>query len=98
MKLRSFKLGSFLGKTALATAALGLFLAAGAPAAKADDWDNCNRRISYSESRYRQAVERFGPYSREARHWNHERHEAYERREHLRHEYREHHRDRDDRY
>jgi hypothetical protein len=98
MKLHSFKIGSFLGKTALATAALGFFLAAGAPAAKADDWDNCNRRISYTESRYRQAVERFGPYSRDARHWDHERHEAYERRKHLRHEYRERHRDRDDRY
>ena len=95
MKLHSFNLSSFLGKTALAAAALGFFLAAGAPAARANDWDDCNRRISYTEWRYHQAVERFGPYSRDARHWAHERHEAYE---HLRHEYREHHRDRDDRY
>ena len=95
MKLLSFKPGLFLGKTALATAALGIFLAAGAPAAKANDWDDCNRRISYTESRYNEAVEHYGPYSRQARHWDHERHEAYERREHLRHEYREHHRDYD---
>jgi hypothetical protein len=98
MKLLKSNLGSFLGKTALATAALGFFLAAGAPAAKANDWDDCNRRISYTDSRYREAVERFGPYSRDARHWEHERHEAYERQARLRREYREHHHDRDDRY
>jgi len=98
MKLLSFNLGPILGKTALATAALGFFLAAGAPAAKANDWDDCNRRISHTEYHYREAVERYGPYSRQARHWDHERHEAYECREHLRHEYREHHRDWDDRY
>jgi len=98
MRPISFKLGSFLGKTALATAALGFFLAAGAPAAKANDWDDCNRRVSYTEWRYHEAVGHSGPYSREARHWAHERHEAYERQAHLRHEYREHHRDRDDRY
>jgi hypothetical protein len=92
MKLLSFKIGSFLGKMALATAALGFFLAAGAPAAKANDWDDCNRRVAYTEWRYHEAVERFGPYSRDARHWEHE------RQAHLRHEYREHHRDRDDRY
>ena len=95
MKLLSCNRGSLLGKTALATAALGFFLAAGAPAAKANGWDDCNRRISYTESRYHEAVERYGPYSRQARHWEHERHEAFERREHLRHEYREHHRDYD---
>jgi hypothetical protein len=84
MKLHSFNFKSLLGKTALATAALGFFLAAGAPAAKANDWDDCNRRISYSEMRYRQSVERFGPYSSQARHWQHERHEAYARMQHLR--------------
>jgi hypothetical protein len=88
MKLHSFNLKSFLGKTALATAALGFFLAAGAPAAKANDWDNCNRRISYSEMRYRESVQRFGPYSSQARHWAHERREAYERLQHLRRDYR----------
>ncbi|HET7107043.1 MAG TPA: hypothetical protein VFI38_09550 [Candidatus Acidoferrum sp.] len=98
MKLHSFKLTSLFGKTVLATAALGFFLAAGAPAAKANDWDDCNRRVSYTEWRYREAVERFGPYSRDARHWAHERREAYERREHLRRDYRERHRHRYDRY
>jgi hypothetical protein len=94
MKLLSSNLGSLLGKAALATAALGFFLASGVPAAaaQANDWDDCNRRVSYTEWRYHEALEHFGPYSGEARHWAHERHEAYERREHLRHEYREHHR------
>ena len=50
---------------------------------------------NYTEYRYHEAVERFGPYSGEARHWAHERHEAYERQEHLRQEYREHDRDYD---
>ena len=81
--------------TALATAALGMVLAAGAPAARANDWDDCNRQISYTQWRYNQAVERFGPGSSEARHWAHERQEAYEHLEHLRHKYREHHRDYD---
>jgi hypothetical protein len=86
MKLLSF---SFLfGKSVLATVALGLFLAAGAPAAKANGWDDCNRRVSYSDLRYHQAVERFGPYSRDARYWAHERHVAYERCERYRHDYR----------
>lgn len=59
-----------------ALALIGFF--AGAPAAKATSWEACNRRINYTEMRYREAVERHGPYSREARHWAHERHEAYE--------------------
>jgi len=37
------------------------------PAAKANDWDDCNRRVSYTEWRYHEAVEHSGPYSREAR-------------------------------
>ena len=93
MKLLSFNFASILGKAALATVALGFFLAVGAPSAKANDWDDCNRRIGYTEMHYNQAVERFGPNSGEARHWAHERHEAYERQEHLRHEYFEHHHD-----
>jgi len=88
MKLLLFNLGSILGKTALATAALGFLLAAGAPAAKANDRDNCNRRIAYTQQRYRGAVERFGPYSSQARRWAHERREAFQRCERFRHDYR----------
>ena len=86
---------SMLGNTAFAALALGGFLFfAGAPAAKAaNDWDDCNRRVTYTDFRYREAVEHFGPYSPAARHWAHERHEAYERAAHYRHEWREHHRD-----
>ena len=97
MKLHSLNFRSFFGKAALATAALGGFLLfAGAPSAKANDWDNCNRRATYTDYRYDQAARFYGPYSRQARYWAHERHEAYERVEHYRHEWREHHRyDRD---
>ncbi len=87
MKFLKFSLSSTLGKTALLAAACGFFLAAGAPAAKANDWDDCNRRVAYTDMRYREAVERFGPYSHDARHWAHERQEAYARQAHLRHDY-----------
>ena len=88
MKLLSFNLGSILGKTALATAALGFLLAAGAPAAKANDRDDCNRRIAYTQQRYRGAVERFGPRSSQAHRWAQERREALKCRENFRHDYR----------
>ena len=88
---------TMFGKAALATATLtGFLLLAGAPGVKANDWDDSRRAVSYTEWRYHEAVEHFGPYSREARHWNHERQEAYKRAEHYRREWREHHRDRDD--
>lgn len=67
-------LSSIFCKVTLATLALGgaLFLA-GAPAARAED---CNHRVNYTEWRYHEAIEHFGPYSRQARHWAHERDEA----------------------
>ena len=95
----NFTFPTVFGKAALATAALGGFLLlAGAPGAKANDLDDCNRRAAYTEWRFHEAVEHFGPYSRDARYWAHERREAYERAGHCRQEWREHHRDRDDRY
>jgi len=92
-------LKSLIGKAALATVALGGFLLfAGAPGAKANGWDDCNRRASFAEFRLQQSIHRFGYYSAEANYWRHERHEAIEyreryRREHERREWREHHRD-----
>ena len=105
MKLPVRPFTSLFRKTVLASLALGGFLAlAGAPGAKADTWDDCNRRVSYTEYRYHEAVEHFGPYSKQARHWAHERGEAYERLEryrrshfHDRDDYRYYHRDWDDR-
>ena len=80
MKVPALLFRSILGKAALASLALGGFLLfAGAPAAKANAWDDCNRRVAYTNMRYQAAVEHFGPYSPEARHWAFERHEAYER-------------------
>ncbi len=75
-------------KGLLASAALGGFLlSAGAPGARANGWDDCNRRVSYTEYRYNQAAERYGPYSSAARHWAHERHEAYVKCERFRHDH-----------
>jgi hypothetical protein len=65
-----------------------LALFAGAPRAKADDWDDCNRRIAFANWQLHEAIEDYGYDSRQARHWRHELHEAYERQEHLRRKYR----------
>ena len=89
MELKALFSKSLFRKAALASAILGgLLLFAGAPNAKANAWDDCNRRAAYTEMRYHQAVDRYGFYSRQARHWAHERDEAVGRCERLRHEWR----------
>jgi len=89
MKLPALLFRSILGKTAFAALALGgLLLFAGAPAAKANAWDDCNRRVAYTDVRYREAVEHFGPYSPAARHWAYERRVAYERAQRCRRDWR----------
>ncbi len=107
MRLHKHLLKSVFGQAALAAAVLsGVLLFAGAPSAKANDWDDANRRVAYAEFRLHQAIEYFGYYSPQARYWRHERHEAYEELESYRrhewrerewreHEWREHHRDYD---
>jgi hypothetical protein len=77
MKLYTLFSRSFFSKTALASLALGGLLFAGAPAAKANPWQDCNRRVAYTNMRYQEAVRHFGLYSPAARHWAFERHEAY---------------------
>ena len=110
MRLHKHLLKSMFGKAALAAAALsGFLLFASAPSAKANDWDDCNRRAAYTDWRLHESIEHFGYYSPQAAHWRHERHEAYERLERYRrhewrerewreHEWREHHRDYEHRY
>jgi hypothetical protein len=77
MKVPTLLFRSILSKVTLAAVALGGFLTfAGAPAAQAYSWQDCNRRIAYTNMRYHEAVAHFGPYSPAARHWAFERHEA----------------------
>ena len=78
--MRFHPFSSFFGKAVTAAVAVGGFLlfAAAAPA-KANAWDDCNRRVAYTEWRYHEAREHSGPYSSAARHWAHEHHEALER-------------------
>jgi hypothetical protein len=102
MQLHKHLWKSLFGKPALATAALGGFLLfAGTPSAKANDWDDCNRRAAYTDWGLHESIERFGYYSPQANHWRQERHEAYERLKRYRrnerreHEWREHRGDRD---
>jgi hypothetical protein len=71
---------SLFAKVTLAAVALGGFLVfAGAPAVQAESSRDCNRRVAYTDMRYHQAVEHFGPYSHAARHWARERREALAR-------------------
>ena len=78
------------GKAALATAALTAFLLlAGAPSAKANDWDSCNRRVAYVEFRLHESIAYFGYYSPQANYWRHERREAFEQLERYRRQWRE---------
>jgi hypothetical protein len=68
-----------IGKAFLATAILGGFLLfAGAPSAKANYWDDCNRRVAYTDWRLHEAIVHFGYYSPEANYRRYQRHEAYE--------------------
>ena len=109
MRLHKRIWNSLLTRMLLAGVLLGGFvLFAGAPSAKANDWDDCNRRAAYADWRYHDAVVHFGFYSPEARYWRHERYEAFARLEWYRrqewrerawrehewreHEWREHHR------
>lgn len=81
MKLSTRLVKSLLGKTLIASLALcGFLLFAGAPGAKANDWDDHNRRatVRYDDHRLHEAIEHHGYYSREANYWRHERREALE--------------------
>ena len=61
MRLHEHLLKSVFGKAALATAALsGFLLFADAPSAKANDWDDCNRRAAYADWRLHVSIEHFG--------------------------------------
>jgi hypothetical protein len=94
MRLDLFR--SFSGKAVTATAVLGGFLLfAGVGPAKADAWADCNRRVAYTDRRYHEAVEHFGPYSSAARHWAHAQHEALARCARYEREWRAHHGDGD---
>ncbi len=47
MQLYKHLMKSIFGKAALAAVVLsGILLFAGAPSAKANDWDDCNRRVA----------------------------------------------------
>ncbi len=91
MQPQKHLLKSLFGTAALAAAVLsGFLLFAGAPSAKANDWDVCNRRVAYAEFRLHQSIVYFGYYSPQAAYWRYERHEAYEQLErYRRHEWRE---------
>jgi hypothetical protein len=92
MQLHKKIWNSMFSRVLLAATMLGGFLLfAVTPSAKANYWDDCNRRAAYADWRYHEAVVHFGFYSPEARYWRHERHEAFEELErYRRHAWREH--------
>ena len=70
MRLHLFRF--FAAKAMTATALLGGFLLfAGAGPAKANASVDCNRRVAYTDWRYHEAVEHFGPYSSAAVSYTH---------------------------
>jgi hypothetical protein len=76
MKTQSFKrfLARFLPGLVMGVLALLVV----APRAKANDWDDCNRRIANANYQLHEAVEDYGYASPQANYWRHELHEAYE--------------------
>ena len=89
MSLNSPSIKSILGKIGPVIVLGALSFLAAAPRARADDWNDCNRRIAYARWQLHEAIEDHGYDSRQARHWRHELHEEYERQEHLRRRYRD---------
>jgi hypothetical protein len=80
----------FVKATLAATVLGGFLLFAGAPSAKANDWNDCDRRVDRAEWKLHEAIERHGYYSRQADHWRHELREEQERCRRERREWREH--------
>jgi hypothetical protein len=79
MQLHRHLVQKLLGKAGLATLAMGGFLLlVGAPSAKAQGWDDCNRRVANANYQLHEAIEHYGYFSRAAKYWRHEQHEAYE--------------------
>jgi hypothetical protein len=100
MNILSKNSAKSLGKSTLAAAVLGGFLLfAGAPAAKANDGSEGDRRVDRAEWNLHEAIEHHGYYSRQAAYWRHELREEQERcrREHERREHRDYDRHRYDR-
>lgn len=91
MQLHKKIMHSLFGRLLLATTVLsGFLLFAGTPSAKANYWDDCNRRLAYTDWRLHQAIAYYGYYSQQADYWRHERYEARVRLErYRRHEWRE---------
>ena len=90
MPLNIHRVRAWFGRAVVAGIMLGgPALFAGAPSAKANDWDDCDRQIARANWQLHEAIEDDGYRSPQANYWRHELHEAYERQEHLRREFRE---------
>jgi hypothetical protein len=90
MPLNIHRVRAWFGRVVVAGIMLGgAALFAGAPSAKANDWDDCDRQIARANWQLHEAIEDDGYRSPQANYWRHELHEAYERQEHLRREFRE---------
>ena len=98
MPLNSHRIRAWFGQAVVAGIMLaGLALFAGAPSAKANDGDDCNRKINYANWRLHEAIEDYGYSSPQANYWRHELHEVYEHCRESRDRY-DYNRDRDDRW
>jgi hypothetical protein len=57
---------------------VGLAVLIGPPSVKANNWDDCGRRIDHAKWQLHEAIEDYGYRSSQANHWRHELNEAYE--------------------
>ena len=69
---------TWISQIGLVVSTIGLAVLSGPPAAKANSWDDCNRRIDYAKWQLHEAIEDYGYDSSQANHWRHELNEAYE--------------------
>ena len=69
---------TWITQIGLLVSTIGLVVLIGPPSAKANSWDDCNRRINYAKWQLHEAIEDYGYRSQEANYWRHELNETNE--------------------
>ena len=78
MSFNRSRFKTWISQIGLVASTIGLAVLIGPASAKANSWDDCNRRIDYAKWQLHEAIEDYGYRSLEANHWRQELNEAYE--------------------
>ena len=78
MSLNRSRFKTWIGRIGLVVSTIGLGVLVGPSSAKANSWDDCNRRIENAKWQLHEAIEDYGYRSSQANYWRHELNEAYE--------------------